>query len=61
MGEIYMVDDDTLVLLDQLEEVPIEHRRETIETPFGTAWIYLYQDESKLTDVIASGDWCQRI
>jgi gamma-glutamylcyclotransferase (GGCT)/AIG2-like uncharacterized protein YtfP len=61
MGEIYVVDDQTLSRLDELEDVPVEYRREQIETPFGMAWIYFYQDVSKLSQAIASGDWCQRI
>ncbi|EGR7977624.1 gamma-glutamylcyclotransferase [Vibrio vulnificus] len=60
-GEVYLIDDETLQALDKLEDVPVEYRRETIETPFGQAWIYLYQDCSKLVEEIASGDWCQRV
>ncbi|HAS6311208.1 TPA: gamma-glutamylcyclotransferase [Vibrio vulnificus] len=60
-GEVYLIDDATLQVLDKLEDVPVEYRRETIATPFGQAWIYLYQDSSKLVEEIASGDWCQRI
>ncbi|MBF4246222.1 gamma-glutamylcyclotransferase [Vibrio anguillarum] len=60
-GEVYRVDEQTLAKLDILEDIPIEYRRETIETPFGRAWIYLYQDHSRLTAVINSGDWCQRV
>ncbi|EGU36139.1 hypothetical protein VII00023_13232 [Vibrio ichthyoenteri ATCC 700023] len=60
-GEVYLVDDATLQALDQLEDVPVEYRRELIATPFGEAWIYLYQDASQLDIVIASGDWCQRV
>lgn len=60
-GEVYLIDDHTLQALDKLEDVPVEYRRETIETPFGTAWIYLYQDSSKLVNEIVSGDWCQRV
>lgn len=60
-GEVYLIDDDTLARVDALEEVPIEYRREQIETPFGLAWIYLYQDASQLDSLLASGDWCQRV
>ncbi|MEI8631632.1 gamma-glutamylcyclotransferase [Vibrio sp. PP-XX7] len=59
-GEVYAVNEATLAHLDELENIPIEYRRETIETPFGTAWIYLYQDVTKLTNQIISGDWCHR-
>lgn len=61
LGEVYLIDDQTLSHLDQLEDVPVEYRREQIETPFGQAWIYLYQNSSKLDTLISSGDWCQRV
>lgn len=60
-GEVYLIDAKTLQRLDILEDVPVEYRRETISTPFGDAWIYLYQDSSRLNEQIESGDWCQRI
>ncbi|MCG3722230.1 gamma-glutamylcyclotransferase family protein [Vibrio cincinnatiensis] len=60
-GEVYQVDDSTLAKLDILEDVPVEYRRESLDTPYGLAWIYIYQDVSRLTAVIESGDWCQRI
>ncbi|MFA0520290.1 gamma-glutamylcyclotransferase, partial [Vibrio sp. 10N.222.55.E8] len=43
VGEVYLINDDVLALLDRLEEVPVEYRREQIETIFGVAWVYLYQ------------------
>ncbi|ANU35287.1 gamma-glutamylcyclotransferase family protein [Vibrio scophthalmi] len=60
-GEVYLVNDAMLAELDKLEDVPVEYRRELIPTPFGEAWIYLYQDASQLDVMIASGDWCQRV
>ncbi|AUI85204.1 gamma-glutamylcyclotransferase [Vibrio azureus] len=60
-GEIYLIDNQTLAELDKLEDVPVEYRRETIVTPFGLAWIYLYQGTEPLNEEIASGDWCQRV
>lgn len=60
-GEVYLVDDATLVALDGLEDVPIEYRRELIPTPFGDAWIYLYQDSANLQSMISSGDWSKRL
>ncbi|MDF2153206.1 gamma-glutamylcyclotransferase [Vibrio sp. CAU 1672] len=61
LGEVYLIDDETLHALDKLEDVPVEYRRESISTPFGQAWIYLYQDSELLNEEIASGDWCQRV
>ncbi|RJX70657.1 gamma-glutamylcyclotransferase [Vibrio sinensis] len=60
-GEVYLIDSHNLQVLDKLEDVPVEYRREQIETPFGLAWIYLYQDTSQLETLISSGDWCQKI
>lgn len=60
-GEVYLIDDETLTKLDVLEDVPVEYHRDTIETSFGTAWIYVYQDASRLNSLIESGDWCQRV
>ncbi|MDR9826866.1 gamma-glutamylcyclotransferase family protein [Vibrio sp. FNV 38] len=60
-GEVYWVSDDVLAQLDILEDIPVEYRRETMATPFGTAWIYLYQQLADLDVEIASGDWFQRI
>ncbi|MBF9001707.1 MULTISPECIES: gamma-glutamylcyclotransferase family protein [Vibrio] len=60
-GEVYMVDDATLAKLDELEDVPVEYRRELIATTFGDAWIYIYQDSDHLDTLIESGDWCQRV
>lgn len=59
-GEVYQVDDLTFHRLDQLEDYPREYDRKPIETPFGHAWVYLYQDTSKLHRRIVSGDWCDR-
>ncbi|GAD78768.1 gamma-glutamylcyclotransferase family protein [Vibrio ezurae] len=55
-GEVYRVSDEVLAKLDILEDIPIEYRRESIETPFGEAWIYLYQG-TELGTAIESGDW----
>ncbi|WP_162063505.1 gamma-glutamylcyclotransferase [Vibrio taketomensis] len=61
IGEVYLIDQGILKSLDELEDVPIEYRRELIETPYGQAWIYLYQDASQLDVLISSGNWCQRV
>lgn len=60
VGEVYRIDEETLGQLDMLEEVPVEYLRESIETPFGSAWIYIYQDTSQLDQVIDSGNWMLR-
>lgn len=61
-GEVYMVDDEVLKQLDVLEDIPVEYRRETIQTDFGPAWVYIYQlSTSQNGSEIISGDWCQRV
>ncbi len=59
-GEIYRIDDGLLSQLDELENVPNEYIRETMETPYGMVWIYLYQGDSQLDDTIVSGNWLYR-
>ncbi|EGA64697.1 gamma-glutamylcyclotransferase [Vibrio brasiliensis] len=60
-GEVYLIDDQTLKQLDIIEDVPVTYRREQIETTFGLAWVYIYQDISQLDVLIASGDWSQKV
>ncbi|GLO62062.1 gamma-glutamylcyclotransferase [Vibrio sp. MACH09] len=49
-GEIYRIDDEVLSKLDVLEDVSVDFHRESIETPYGLAWVYI----KILTDVIHS-------
>jgi gamma-glutamylcyclotransferase (GGCT)/AIG2-like uncharacterized protein YtfP len=56
-GEIYRVDSATLRLLDRLEDYPRLYKRETLGTPQGAAWVYLYRGPVGGRPVIASGDW----
>ncbi|MCW8330287.1 gamma-glutamylcyclotransferase [Photobacterium sp. SDRW27] len=60
VGEVYCIDDDTLAVLDRLEEYPEVYTRERIETHYGLAWVYLYRLSTDLLPLIPSGDWCQR-
>ncbi|MGD8121051.1 gamma-glutamylcyclotransferase family protein [Vibrio sp. TRT 2004] len=60
-GEVYLIDEHTLEQLDSIEDVPVIYRRKQIETTFGLAWVYIYQDISQLDVLIASGDWCQKV
>ncbi|PTO80018.1 gamma-glutamylcyclotransferase family protein [Vibrio splendidus] len=59
-GEVYIINDEILESLDWLEDVPVEYRREQIETIFGLAWVYLYQLDLTANKEILSGDWCKR-
>ncbi|CAM2804553.1 gamma-glutamylcyclotransferase [Vibrio rarus] len=56
VGEVYRITDSVLAQLDAFEDVPIEYKRETIETTFGEAWIYIYQG-TEPGKAIESGDW----
>ena len=60
VGEVYIINDEILESLDRLEDVPVEYRREQIETIFGSAWVYLYQLDLTANKEIFSGDWCKR-
>lgn len=59
-GEVYSVTEDVLHRLDILENVPVDYMREPIETPYGIAWIYIYQDSGQLDEAITSGNWLYR-
>lgn len=41
-GEVYEIDDRMLASLDRVEGFPRLYSRELIQTPYGEAWIYLY-------------------
>lgn len=56
VGEVYRISDEVLAKLDVFEDVSVEYRRDTIETPFGEAWIYLYLGTEQ-GQAIESGDW----
>jgi gamma-glutamylcyclotransferase (GGCT)/AIG2-like uncharacterized protein YtfP len=59
VGEVYRIDEQTLAKLDILEDVPIEYRREVIDTPYGPAYYYIYQGQVQGRD-IDGGDWFSR-
>ena len=65
-GEVFLVDDATLILLDQLEGHPDWYERVEIDVTLDIgelqrAWIYLMPvDQDEQTPVIESGDWCCR-
>jgi gamma-glutamylcyclotransferase (GGCT)/AIG2-like uncharacterized protein YtfP len=63
--EVYRVSEKTLKELDRLEGVDHGHyRRGSIETPYGTATIYLATESTKKhihnLPVVESGDWMKR-
>lgn len=58
-GEIYEVDDATLLRLDQLEGHPTFYCREIVHSNHGPVWVYLIQDEGYYAgrNIIHDGVW----
>jgi thiosulfate/3-mercaptopyruvate sulfurtransferase len=56
-GELYEVTDERLALLDELEEVPSLYQRTEVETPHGTAFLYVVGEPPEQRTPIPSGDW----
>jgi len=60
LGEVYRIDASTLGELDALRCKNGEYKRQLIQTPYGSAWLYVYQRSVAGRPHIASGDWLQR-
>lgn len=58
--EVYRITSSILAELDELKSNCKAYRRELINTPYGSAWIYLYLNVLDGRPRIASGDWLQR-
>ena len=58
--EVYRVDASTLGELDALRSVGGEYKRELLQTPYGSAWLYVYQRSVAGKKRITSGDCLQR-
>ncbi|ACS84634.1 MULTISPECIES: gamma-glutamylcyclotransferase family protein [Musicola] len=58
--EVYRVSSAILAELDALKRDGGEYKRELIATPYGSAWIYLYQQPVTGLSRITSGDWLKR-
>lgn len=43
-GEVWEVEDSTLNRLDILEGHPTFYKRELVDTAYGKAWIYIFQE-----------------
>lgn len=57
-GEIFEVNDETMVRLDNLEGYPHLYGRFMIETDYGPAYIYIFNMKSgRYYNEIAEGDW----
>ena len=58
-GEVYRIDNATLAELDALRTGG-EYARQLIQTPYGSAWMYVYQRPVDGLKLIESGDWLDR-
>ncbi len=59
-GEVYRIDNATLAELDALRTGGGEYARQLIQTPYGSAWMYVYQRPVDGLKLIESGDWLDR-
>jgi gamma-glutamylcyclotransferase (GGCT)/AIG2-like uncharacterized protein YtfP len=59
-GEVYRIDATTLGELDALRTSGGEYKRQLIQTPYGSAWLYVYQRSVAGLTHIPSGDWLRR-
>ena len=59
-GEVYRIDNATLAELDALRTRGGEYARQLIQTPYGSAWMYVYQRPVDGLKLIESGDWLDR-
>ncbi|OQV64852.1 gamma-glutamylcyclotransferase, partial [Serratia nematodiphila DZ0503SBS1] len=50
-----------LAELDELKSNTKDYKRELIQTPYGSAWIYLYKHSVDGYPRITSGDWLKRL
>ncbi|WP_034911774.1 gamma-glutamylcyclotransferase [Erwinia sp. 9145] len=58
--EVYRIDASTLGELDALRTKGGEYKRELVRTPYGSAWLYVYQRSVTGMRRINSGDWLLR-
>lgn len=63
--EVYGVDDMTAKAVDALEgynpnRVPHFYDKQSIETPWGTAGVYIYVRDIAARELIVNGDWKER-
>lgn len=58
--EVYRIDASTLAELDALRTRGDEYKRQLITTPYGSAWLYVYQRSVAGRQRIMNGDWVRR-
>ena len=59
-GEVYRIDAATLSELDALRTAGGEYKRQLIQTPYGSAWMYVYQRSVEGRTFIPTGNWLDR-
>jgi len=59
-GEVYRIDATTLGELDALRTKGGEYKRQLVSTPYGSAWMYIYQRSVAGRPQIPNGDWLER-
>ncbi len=60
-GEVYRIDSDMLPSLDAYEGCPGDYCRERADTPFGVAWVYLWDRPLPAVSVVRGGDWLKHL
>lgn len=70
-GEIYQIDEKTLTILDEYEEIDPqnpnnEYQRRQIEILIDqgkrlSAWVYVMNQQPDGKELIESGDWCEEV
>ncbi|WP_312212492.1 gamma-glutamylcyclotransferase [Pseudescherichia sp.] len=60
LGEVYRIDAETLAELDELRTAGGEYKRQLIQTPYGSAWMYVYQLSVDEHTRIETGNWLDR-
>lgn len=58
--EVYRIDSSTLAELDALRTKSGEYKRALIATPYGGAWMYVYQRPVEGLRQLKGGDWIKR-
>lgn len=57
-AEIYQIDsEETVQQLDYLEGYPNLYTREQVDTQYGKAWIYIYNNKLDDKKRVTRGDW----
>lgn len=56
-GEVYEVTEEMLARCDGIEGYPDMYTRDRIETPWGRAWIYIYNGDPKGHAKVETGVW----